>query len=566
MAQTGRKRAEKYIAAIQAGDVVVSQFVRKAVGRHIADLESGHKRNLKFDPVQGERVIRFVENFCRHSQGEWAGNPVVLEPWQCAMLYLLYGWRWASTGYRRFRFAYVELAKGNGKSFLASALALYELIGQGEPGAEVYSVATKKDQARIVFSEAERMVKQSPALKYRIRSFRDNLHIPGTASKFQPLSSDEDSLDGPRPQALIADELHAWGGSARKLWDVLANALGKRRSPLFLVITTSGSGTASLCWEQHVYSDKVLSGSHEDDTWFAWVCCLDSEQEWEDESCWIKANPNLGVSVQLDELRAVVNKAKGDPASLNGVLRLRLGVWTSALTAWIPADKWAECSTKYTEDDLSGQPCFGGLDLSTTTDLSAYVLLFPPTGQRKEWAVLPYLFIPDDAIEKRSKRDRVPYDLWKRQGLVTATPGNVIDYDAIRQRIKWSSQQFDLREVAYDPWNATETALWIEQQGITAVPIRQGFQSITGPSKKLMELILTRKLAHGGHAALRWMASNVMVLTDPAGNIKPDKAKSTEKIDGIVALIVALARAMVANLKPATPSFGFLVIDRALGT
>lgn len=559
MPQSGQQRAEQYMRSVLDGTQVVSNQVRLAVERHFKDLKPASTRNLRFNPKRGEHVIRFIESFCRHSQGEWAGNPVLLEPWQCAMLFILYGWRWKDTGYRRFRYAYVELAKGNGKSLLASALALYELIGQGEPGAEVYSVATKKDQARIVFAEAERMVSQSPALKSRIKNFRDNLHIPGTASKFQPLSSDEDSLDGPRPQALIADELHAWGSSARKLWDVLANALGKRRSPLFLVITTSGSGTESLCWQQHAYSEKVLSGSHEDDTWFPWVCCLDSEQEWEDESCWIKANPNLGISVQLSELRAVVNKAKGDPASLNGVLRLRLGVWTSAISAWIPADAWKACGKSYTEEDLLGQPCFGGLDLSTTTDVAAYDLLFPPYGMREEWAVLPHFFIPEEAIEKRSRKDRVPYDVWKRSGIVHTTPGNVIDYSAIRAVIKDSADKFKLKEVAYDPWNATETSLWIEEQGITAVPIRQGFQSLHAPSKKLMELILTGKLAHGNNAALNWMSGNVVVLIDPAGNIKPDKSKSTEKIDGIVALIVALARAMVVPISSA-PSFGFLVI------
>jgi phage terminase large subunit-like protein len=367
ISQTISARANEYIQDVLSGKIVTSKLVKLACERHTRDLEDGHSRNLKFSNDQGERIIRFIEAFCHHSQGEWAEQQVVLAPWQCAMLYILYGWRWADTGYRRFKFAYVELAKGNGKSFLASAIGLYELIGSGEPGAEVYSVATKKDQARIVFSEAERMVSKSPALKQRIKSYRDNLHIAGTASKFQPLSSDEDSLDGPRPQALIADELHAWGSSARKLWDVLANALGKRRSPIFLVITTAGSGQESLCRQQHNYCEKVLTGIHTDDSWFAWVCGLDPEDDFLDESNWIKANPNLGVSVNIKELREAVNKAKGDPASLNGVLRLRLGVWTQSVTAWIPMDEWAKCNEPIDIESLKGQPCFGGLDLSTTT-------------------------------------------------------------------------------------------------------------------------------------------------------------------------------------------------------
>jgi phage terminase large subunit-like protein len=534
-------RAERYIAGVLSGKIVTSKFVRLACARHQRDLSEGHLRNLKFDPAKGKHVITFIEQFCHHSQGEWAGNLVVLEPWQCALLYILNGWRWADTGYRRFKFAYIELAKGNGKSFLASALGLYELIASGEPGAEVYSVATKKDQARIVFSEAERMVAASPALKLRIRSFRDNLHIAGTAAKFQPLSSDEDSLDGPRPQALIADELHAWGVNARKLWDVLANALGKRRSPIFLVITTAGSGEVSLCRTEHNYGEKVLTGIHTDDSRFVWICGLDPDDDYLDERNWIKANPNLGVSVNIKELRESINKAKGDPASLNGVLRLRLGLWTQSSVAWIPMDEWAACNAPIDIASLKGQPCFGGLDLSTTTDISAFVLLFPPYGDRIKWAILPHFFLPEANIEKRSKRDRVPYESWKRLGLFNLTAGNVIDYDAIRLKITQLSDIYDIREIAFDPWNCTETSTWLQDQGFVCSPLRQAMASLAGPTKRLLELILKHDLAHLENPILRWMASNVVVDMDATGSCKPDKAKSAEKIDGISALICALS-------------------------
>lgn len=548
-------RAEQYIADVLAGKLVTSKLVRQACVRHRDDLATGHTRNLKFSRAKAEHVITFIESFCHHSQGEWAGQRVVLAPWQCAMLHIMYGWRWADTGYRRFKFTYIELAKGNGKSFLASAIGLYELIASGEPGAEVYSVATKKDQARIVFSESERMVSKSPALKQRIKSYRDNLHIAGTASKFQPLSSDEDSLDGLRPQCLIADELHAWGATARKLWDVLANALGKRRSPLFLVITTAGSGTESLCRQQHNYSEKVLGGIHTDDSWFAWVCGLDDGDDYEDPAVWVKANPNLGVSVNAKELGEAINKANGDPASLNGVLRLRLGVWTSSTAAWIPMDEWAQCNEPIDLDALKGQPCFGGLDLSTTTDISAFVLLFPPYGTRTKWVVLPHLFLPQDNIEKRCKRDRVPYDAWDRLGLFKLTSGNVIDYDVVRATILQLSDVYDIREISFDPWNCTETATWLQAQGFTCSPLRQGMASMAGPTKRLMELILKHELAHLDNPVLRWMASNVVVDMDATGSIKPDKAKSSEKIDGISALICALSRAMVVPVAPPTSSF-----------
>lgn len=555
MPQTISQRANEYIEDVLSGKIVTSKLVRLALERHQRDLVDGHTRNLKFSTKQGEGIVEFIEMFCHHSQGEWAEQRVVLASWQVAMLYILYGWRWADTGYRRFKFAYIELAKGNGKSFLASAIGLYELIGSGEPGAEVYSVATKKDQARIVFSEAERMVSKSPALKQRIKSYRDNLHIPGTASKFQPLSSDEDSLDGPRPQALIADELHAWGTSARKLWDVLANALGKRRSPIFLVITTAGSGEESLCRQQHNYCEKVLTGIHADDSWFSWVCGLDPEDDFTDESNWIKANPNLGVSVNIKELREAVNKAKGDPASLNGVLRLRLGVWTHSVTAWIPMEDWAKCNAPIDLESLKGQPCFGGLDLSTTTDISAFVLLFPPYGDRLKWVVLPFFFLPKDNIEKRSKRDRVPYDAWERQKLFTLTSGNVIDYDVIRAKILELSDVYDIREIGFDPWNATETATWLERNGFICSVVRQVYGTVAGPTKRLLELVLKHDLTHLDNPVLRWMASNVVVDMDASGAVKPDKDKSPEKIDGISALICALSRAMLVPLVAKQSSF-----------
>ncbi len=548
---------EQYIQDVLDGKINTSELVRLACERHRQDLVDGHLRNLKFSPKQGQRIIRFIQTFCHHSQGEWAGQIVVLAPWQQAMLWILYGWRWADTGYRRFKFAYIELAKGNGKSFLASAIGLFELIGSGEPGAEVYSVATKKDQARIVFSEAERMVASSPALKSRIKSFRDNLHIAGTAAKFMPLSSDEDSLDGPRPQAIIVDELHAWGPSGRKLWDVLANALGKRRSPIFIVITTAGSGEQSLCKQQHNYSEKVLSGVHQADEWFAWVCGLDpgDELNFEDPALWIKANPNLGVSVQVKELAEAINKAKGDPASLNGVLRLRLGIWTQASVAYIPMEEWTQCNAKIDIASLKGNPCFGGLDLSTTTDISAFDLLFPPWGDRTQWVVLPHFFLPQDNIEKRCKKDRVPYDVWKRQGLFNLTTGNVIDYDAIRLKIKELSDVYDIREIAYDPWNCQETATWLQENGFIVSPVRQGFPSLAGPTKRMLELILKHEITHLDNPVLRWMASNLVADMDATGSCKPDKAKSTEKIDGISALVCALSRAMVVVLKPKKKHF-----------
>jgi phage terminase large subunit-like protein len=554
-----KNRAENYIADVLSGKQITSTLVRKAIERHRHDLVTAKDRNLKFVPSMGQRVIDFLELFCHHSQGEWAGQRVKLEPWECALLYILYGWHWRDTGYRRFKTAYVELAKGNGKSFLGSGIALYELIGNGEPGSEVYSAAVTREQAKIVWDEATFMVAKSPALKKRIKKTRLSLHVPGTPSKFQPLSSETGALDGKRPQCIVADEIHRWGAGGRELWDLLINSFGKRRSPLFLVITTAGVGAESLARQQHDYSEKVLSGIHEDDTWFAWVSCLDKGDDYLDERNWIKSNPNLGVSVKIKELREVLNKALGDPAALNGVLRLRFGVWTSTHEQWMPLDLWDACDEPVDADDLKDRPCFGGLDLSSSDDLTCFVLLFPPYAEDKLWRVLPYYFMPADNIEHRVKKDRVPYEAWAQQGYFILTPGNVLDTQFILAKIGELAEHYRIIEIGYDKALSADLTPQIESLGLTMVPIPQG-TALTPPVKKLMELVMRKEFAHGKNPVLRWNATNLTVQMGATGLLKPDKSRSSEKIDGIMAVFDALARAMVVPLPQEESSFGFLVI------
>lgn len=546
-ARLAKNRAERYIDDVLSGKQVTSRQVRLAIQRHKSDLETTKDRNLKFVPEMGQRAIDFIELFCHHSTGEWAGKRVTLEPWECALLYILYGWHWRDTGYRRFRTAYVELAKGNGKSFLASAIGILELIGTGEPGSEVYSAAVTREQAKIVWDEATFMVAKSPALRKRIKKHRNNLHVPGTPCKFQPLSSETGALDGKRPQCIIADEIHRWGINGRELWDLLINSFGKRRSPLFLVITTAGVGAESLARQQHDYSEKVLTGIHPDDTWFAWVCCLDKDDDYLDECNWIKSNPNLGVSVKVKELRETLNKALGDPAALNGTLRLRFGVWTSTHEQWMPLDLWDACGEPVDAEALKGRPCFGGLDLSSSDDLTSLVLLFPPYGDDKLWRVLPYYFIPADNIEQRVRKDRVPYDAWQRQGHFILTPGNVLDTQFILEKVRELSEQYRIVEIGYDQALSADLTPQIEALGLTMVPIRQGV-ALTPAVKKLMELVMRKEFAHGKHPVLRWNATNLTVDVGATGLLKPDKARSTEKIDGIMAVFDALSRAMVVPL------------------
>jgi phage terminase large subunit-like protein len=545
-------KALSYIDDVLAGRVVASKLVRLTIERHQRDLANGHERGLTFNPKKAQHIITFIQTFCHHSVGQWAGQKLKLEPWQQALLWILFGWQFTDTGYRRFKFAYIELGRGNGKSMIASCVALYELLGSGEPGAECFSIATRKEQAKIVFDEACRIIKQSPVLKKRVKNYRDSLFIPDTASKFQPLASDEDSLDGLRPQCIIADELAAWSTSGRKLWDVLVSALGKRRSPLFFAITTAGSDRNSVCWQQRSYVANVLNGIFEDDRWYGWIAGLDEGDDYEDPETWVKANPNLDVSVSRSDLADAVRKAKNDPASLNGVLRLRLGVWTTNSTQWMPMDKWDACNGEVDREALKGRPCYSGLDLSTSIDISAFVMLFPPHGSDTKWRVLCEFFLPGDNLPARVKRDRVPYDVWNRQGLFNLTEGTVIDYDVIRNRIKAFGKLYNIREIAFDRWGAQQICTQLTGDGFQMVEFGQGFASMGAPTKRLMELVLSGELAHGGNPVLRWMASNTMVEIDPAGNIKPSKSKSREKIDGIVSLCMAIARgnAATATIRP----------------
>lgn len=547
-AQATKNRAERYIADVISGKRVTSKFVRLAIERHKHDLATATERNLRFIPEMGQRAIDFIELFCHHSTGEWAGQKVKLEPWECCLVYLLYGWYWRDTGYRRFRTAYVELAKGNGKSFLASAISIYELIGTGEPGSEVYSAAVTREQAKIVWDEATFMVAKSPALKKRIKKHRNNLHVPGTPCKFQPLSSETGALDGKRPQCIVGDEIHRWGAGGRELWDLLVNSFGKRRSPLFLVITTAGSGAESLARQQHDYSEKVLAGVHPDDSWFAFVCCLDKDDDYLDERNWVKSNPNLGVSVKLKELRESLNKALGDPAALNGTLRLRFGVWTSTHEQWMPLDKWDACDEPVDAEALQGRPCFGGLDLGSSEDLTAFVLLFPPYGEDKLWRVVPHFFMPSDNIEHRVKKDRVPYDAWSRSGYFHLTPGNVLDVSFVIEKIRELAEKYNFIEIGYDSAFSAGIIPQLEAMSLKVVPINQGAVSMTPPMKRLMEMVLRREIATNRNPVLRWMADNVVVYVGGTGLFKPDKAKCREKIDGISALLDAVARALVVPL------------------
>lgn len=540
----------RYAEDVLSGDQIACEWVNLACQRFVDDLEKGKDRGLYFDDGAAQQVIAFFA-LLKQSKGEWAGQHLILEPWQQFIVANLFGWKKKASGLRRFRNSYIEVARKNGKSTLGAGLGLYLLVADGEPGAEVYSAATKRDQARIIHSEATRMAKSSPSIRNKVAIVRDNIYILDTASKYEPLSSDYDSMDGLNLHGGIIDELHAH--KTREVYDVLDTATGSRRQPLIFTITTSGYNRESICWEHHEYTKKVLSGVLEDDAWFGMIYTLDRKEgqdkdeegdPWENEKVWVKANPNLGVSKKWDDMRRKATQAKEMPSALNAFLRKELDIWTQAETKWIPREHWDACGISVDPLGLKGRIAYGGLDLSNTSDICALLYVFPPNTDEDRYQVIRRFFIPEYAMHERTRKDRVPYEAWVRQGHIIATPGNVIDYDFIIEQIDQDMQMYDIRELAFDPWGSAMIQTKLMELGGDdfMVQFRQGYKSMSPAMKELERLILEHKIAHGNDPVLNWMADNLVVREDPAGNIKPDRERSTEKIDGMVALIMALDR------------------------
>ncbi len=530
--------ARRYIDGVINDKFPTCKWVRLAVERHINDLRYAGRRGYYFDEKQAERVLKFF-SFLRHSKGDFAGKPFILAPWEQFIIYELYGWRRKKDGLRRFRTAYLEVARKNGKSTFAAGNALFMLDADGESGAEVYVLATKREQARIIFSEAQNMVRASPELKKFITVNASNMYVLDRASKFEPLGADKNTLDGLNVHCGIIDELHAH--KTRDSYDLIDTATGARKQPLLLSVTTAGVNQNGICREKHNHVEKILQGILPDDEFFGMIYTLDDGDDWQDEINWMKSNPNLGVSVYIEDLRKKARFAQASPAALNPFLRLHMNVWTSAESVWIVPDAWNATAGEVDTQALAGAECYGGLDLSTTTDISALTLTFAmPDGTYKN---LYEFWIPKDRIEDRVRRDRVPYDVWVRDGFIHATDGPVIDYDYIEHRILELARRYRIRELAYDPYNATEITNHLIDHGVEMVAFRQGFVSISPAAKQMEILIMSQKYHHGGNPVMNWMMSNVVIRQDPAGNIKLDKEKSREKIDGPVSAVMAIGRA-----------------------
>ncbi len=512
------------------------------------------KHGCYFELAAAERVREFFRRFLRHSKGQFAGQPFELMPWQWERLIgPLFGWKRAD-GTRRFRKAYVEIPKKNGKSTLCSGIALYMLVADGEPGAEVFAAAADKEQASIVHNEASNMVQQSSELSRVLEVVRSTKRIvfPKKQSWFKALSADVPTKEGLNAHGIIFDELHAQ--RTRDMWDTLEHSAAARRQPLQIAITTAGYDRHSICFEQHEYAQRVIDGVIEDDAFFPLIYSAPEDADWTKEKVWLACNPSIGVTISIDKFREACQVAQDSPAKENGFRRYLLNQWTEQDVRWLQLAKWDACAERFEVEKLAGKSCFAGLDLASSTDIAALALLFPDEdveglaatgeGQPRRYKLLVKFWVPAEGARKRSRLDRVPYEQWITEGLITATSGDVIDYGVIRREIGVLGKLYDIKEIAFDRWGAPQLSTDLQGDGFTMVSFGQGFGSMASPTKELEKLVLGGSLLHGGNPVLRWMAGNIVVETDAAGNYKPNKKKSRERIDGLVATIMALGRAM----------------------
>ncbi len=496
-----------------------------------------------YDKNAADFAVMFIESLC-HTKGTWAGKKFELIDWQEQIIRDLFG-TLKPNGYRQFNTAYVEIPKKQGKSELAAAVALLLCCGDGEERAEVYGCAADRQQATIVFDVAADMVRMCPALNKRVKilaSQKRIIYIP-TNSFYQVLSAEAYSKHGFNIHGVVFDELHTQPN--RKLFDVMTKGSGDARmQPLYFLITTAGTDTNSICYETHQKAKDILDGRKIDPTFYPVIYGADDSDDWTDPKVWRKANPSLDITVGIDKVEAACNSAKQNPGEENSFRQLRLNQWVKQAVRWMPMEKWDACAFPVDEDELEGRVCYGGLDLSSTTDITAFVLVFPPQDEDDKYIILPYFWVPEDTLDLRVRRDHVPYDVWERKGYLQTTEGNVVHYGYIEKFIERLGERFNIREIAFDRWGAVQMVQNLEGMGFTVVPFGQGFKDMSPPTKELMKLVLEQRIAHGGQSVLRWNMDNIFIRTDPAGNIKADKEKSTEKIDGAVATIMALDRAI----------------------
>lgn len=486
--------------------------------------------------------MRFFEKLFTHAKGELGGKPFTLQPWQRDYVRALFA---EKDGKRIVRTSLLALPRKNGKSSICAGIAL-RLLLEDEPGVEVYSCAASRDQARLVFDMARIAVEQSPVLSKHLKVYRNAIVREETHGTYKALSAEAGIQHGLSAHGVIFDELHV---SNREMWEVMLSSQGARRQPLTVALTTAGYDRKSVCWEVWKYAEQVATGAIKDATFLPAIYAAPSDADWKDENTWALANPNLSVSVNLDFLRSECARAVEMPTYENAFRQLYLNQWTEQNTRWLRMDHWAQ-GGQSCPVTLNGRECWAGLDLATTFDTTALVLLFPLEGG-KYW-VEPHFWIPEENMRERVRRDKVAYDVWARQGHLHLTPGNVTDFDQVRADINNLAKKYNIRQIGVDRWNATQLVNQLSGDGLEVLGYGQGYGSMSGPSLVLESLVVSAKLLHGGHPVLAWQAGNVAIQKDHNGNIKPSKAKSTERIDGIVALVMALGVHASQELKATT--------------
>lgn len=541
-------KAERYCRRVAAGEVAACRWVKLACARHLSDRqrEKSARFPFRFDRSKAEHICRFAE-LLPHVKGPLAGGRIKLEPWQCFILCCVFGWLRKDNGKRRFRRSYVEVPRGNAKSTLSSAVGLYMLALDDEGGSEVYSAATTREQAKIVFRDAQEMARKSPGFlsRFGVDVLAHAIIQPKSASKFVALSAEADTLDGLNVHCAIVDELHAH--PTRRVYDVLETGMGKRDQSLLWLVTTAGSDLSGICYEVRTYATKILEGIAPDDSTFAIIYTLDEGDDWQSDAALAKANPNIKASIDQPSVRQLRDKAKVMPAAQANYKTKHLDVWVSAMAPWLPMEAWHRCGTPPLRlEDFEGQPCVIGLDLASKTDIAAAVHVFRPELGR--YAAFGRFYLPEAAI--RDGRNS-QYTGWEASGRLVVTPGEEIDFGRIKSDLLADASLFEVREIAYDPWQAKQLSQELTAEGASVVEFRNTVANMSEPMKELDAAVRSCRLGHDGCPVFAWMASNVVARMDAKENIYPRKERPGNKIDGIVALIMALGRWLA--LSPAKP-------------
>lgn len=547
-----RARVDAWCDGVLDASIPACKWHKLAVQRHRRDMEHGHERGLYHDGAAAQVWVEFFRCL-RHFEGVFAGQPIELDDWELFIVWNVFGWKRAD-GTRRFRKAYAEIARKVGKSTFGGGIGLGATVIDGEAGPQNYSAAVDKQHARkVLHSKAEKYVKHSPSLRKRLEIAKTTGRISCDMNDgiYEPLGKDSDVGEGFNPHVTIFDELHAH--KDRAMWDVIDSAHGARSQPLDFAITTAGFDITSFCYtEIRDYVCQILEGVVEDDEWFGIVFTIDEGDDWQDEACWAKANPQSYFHTQIDDMRRMAREAARKPGALNNFLTKRLNIWTSQYTAWVNIPEWHLSPPIVPEDRLAGRLCWSALDLSKNQDLTAMVHLFPyEEGGEGHLTIVPHFWVPKNRIQDRERRDAAQYEKWVREGLVTATEGDVIDYAVVKADIETAFKRFDVKTLAYDPYGPAEALRQdLITDGIDESRLVQFPQQIKNfsPAMKTLERLYLEHRIHGlNHPVMLWMAQNVQVYTDCNENIRPVKAmkskgggRATKRIDGFVCLVMCV--------------------------